>query len=192
MKLQIASRLAVYAVLELARNPDQQISAAEIGRTYGISTHHLAKVMHTLGRAGLVRRQMAALAQSGRFDVVGGAEALAGDFAAAAAGEADVADCIRRVRTETGYVLEPHTACGVLAAERTSPGETVPEIVLATAHPAKFAEAMAEITGAAVALPARLAHLLRDAERATSLANDLSQVERHIEAHARVMQKETQ
>lgn len=55
MKLQIASRLAVYAVMELARNPEQQISAAEIGKTYGISTHHLAKVMHNLGRSGLVR-----------------------------------------------------------------------------------------------------------------------------------------
>ena len=55
MRLQIASRLAVYAVLELAGNPDDQRSAAEIGDMYGISTHHLAKVLHALGRAGLVR-----------------------------------------------------------------------------------------------------------------------------------------
>ncbi|MDJ0949221.1 MAG: Rrf2 family transcriptional regulator [Alphaproteobacteria bacterium] len=55
MKLQIASRLAVFAVLELAAHPDRQISAAEIADKYGVSTHHLAKVMHTLGRAGLVR-----------------------------------------------------------------------------------------------------------------------------------------
>lgn len=55
MKLQIASRLAIYAVLELAGNPDGQMSAAEISGKYGISTHHLAKVLHTLGRAGLVR-----------------------------------------------------------------------------------------------------------------------------------------
>ena len=141
--------------------------------------------------AAVVRRQMAALAQSGRFDVAGGAQALAGDFSAAAASEAEVAACIRRVSAETGYVLEPHTACGVLAAERTAAG-TAPQVVLATAHPAKFAEAMAEITGAAVALPERLDHLLRERERATPLANNLSQVERHIEAHARVMQRETQ
>jgi len=55
VKLQIASRLAIYAVLELAGKPDSQMSAAEIGGKYGISTHHLAKVLHTLGRAGLVR-----------------------------------------------------------------------------------------------------------------------------------------
>ncbi len=55
MKLQIASRLAVYAVLELAGQPDAHHSAAEIGHKYGISTHHLSKVLHTLGRAGLVR-----------------------------------------------------------------------------------------------------------------------------------------
>jgi Rrf2 family protein len=55
MKLQTASRLAIYAVLELAGNPDRQLSAAEIGDKYDISTHHLAKVLHTLGRAGLVR-----------------------------------------------------------------------------------------------------------------------------------------
>jgi Rrf2 family protein len=55
MKLQMASRLAIYAVLELARDPEAQLSAAEIGRTYGISTHHLSKVLHVLGRAGLVK-----------------------------------------------------------------------------------------------------------------------------------------
>jgi Rrf2 family protein len=55
MKLQIASRLAIFAVLELAANSDRQLSVAEIGTKYGISNHHLAKVMHVLGRAGLVR-----------------------------------------------------------------------------------------------------------------------------------------
>ncbi len=55
MKLQIASRLAIYALLDLAAHPDTQVSVAEISEKYGISTHHLAKVMHTLGRANLVR-----------------------------------------------------------------------------------------------------------------------------------------
>ena len=55
MKLQTASRLAIYAVLELSADPDRQLSAAEIGDKFGISTHHLSKVLHTLGRAGLVR-----------------------------------------------------------------------------------------------------------------------------------------
>ncbi len=55
MKLQIASRLAVYAVLELAAHPDKQLSVGEIAAKYNVSSHHLAKVMNVLGRAGLVR-----------------------------------------------------------------------------------------------------------------------------------------
>jgi Rrf2 family protein len=55
MKLQIASRLAIFAVLELTAEPDRQLSVGEIGAKYGVSNHHLAKVMHVLGRAGLVR-----------------------------------------------------------------------------------------------------------------------------------------
>jgi Rrf2 family protein len=54
MKLQVASRLAIFALLELAARRDQQVSVAEISEKYGVSTHHLAKVMHALGRAGLV------------------------------------------------------------------------------------------------------------------------------------------
>lgn len=55
MKLQIASQLAIFAILELAAHPERQLSVGEIGAKYGISNHHLAKVMHVLGRAGLVR-----------------------------------------------------------------------------------------------------------------------------------------
>ena len=54
MKLQISSRLAIFALLELAAHPERQLSVAEIGKIYGASSHHLAKVMHVLGRAGLV------------------------------------------------------------------------------------------------------------------------------------------
>ncbi len=55
MKLQKATIFALYAVLELANEPDRQISTAEIAERYGISTHHLAKVMRTLVRAGLAQ-----------------------------------------------------------------------------------------------------------------------------------------
>jgi Rrf2 family protein len=55
MKLQVSSRLAILAVLELATDPERQMSVSEIGVLYGVSAHHLAKVMHTLGRANLVR-----------------------------------------------------------------------------------------------------------------------------------------
>jgi Rrf2 family protein len=55
VKLQVASRIAIFALLELADKSDRQLSVAEIGEKYRISSHHLAKVMNHLGRAGLVR-----------------------------------------------------------------------------------------------------------------------------------------
>ncbi|MEQ9329631.1 MAG: Rrf2 family transcriptional regulator [Rhodospirillales bacterium] len=54
MRLQKASRYALYAASELARDPDRQMSAGEIAAIYGISLNHLAKVLRELGRAGLV------------------------------------------------------------------------------------------------------------------------------------------
>ncbi len=53
--MQQSSRLAIYALIELAANPGRQLSAVEIGEKYRVSSHHLAKVLMTLGRAGLVQ-----------------------------------------------------------------------------------------------------------------------------------------
>ncbi len=55
MKLQVSTLIALYAVLELASDPSRQLSAREIAERYGISTHHLAKVMRPLVREGLVQ-----------------------------------------------------------------------------------------------------------------------------------------
>lgn len=55
MRLQISTQLAIFAVLELTARDGHQLSVADIGEKYGVSSHHLAKVMHVLGRAGLVR-----------------------------------------------------------------------------------------------------------------------------------------
>ena len=55
MRLQISTQLAIFAALELAAREGQQLSVADIGEKYGVSSHHLAKVMHVMGRAGLVR-----------------------------------------------------------------------------------------------------------------------------------------
>lgn len=54
MRLQKATRFALYSVLELAAHPERQLSAGEIADKYGISINHLAKVLRTLGRSGLV------------------------------------------------------------------------------------------------------------------------------------------
>ena len=135
--------------------------------------------------AALIRGQMASLAQSGRFEVQGGPERLARDFAAGSASEAEVAACIRETLANSGYKLEPHSACGLIASRKQTPRQGVPEVVLATAHPAKFTEAMTEITKASTPLPDRLAHLLTDPERVTVLANDLRAVQTYIRDNTR-------
>ncbi len=54
MKLQINTTLALYSVLEFAAAPERHIPAAEIAEKYGVSPHHLAKVLAELARAGIV------------------------------------------------------------------------------------------------------------------------------------------
>ena len=54
MRLQQATRCALFAILELAQDPDRQISAPDIAEKYEISANHLAKVLRDLVRAGLV------------------------------------------------------------------------------------------------------------------------------------------
>jgi Rrf2 family protein len=54
MRLQKATQCALFAVLELAKDPERQISAADIAEKFDISANHLAKVMRDLARARLV------------------------------------------------------------------------------------------------------------------------------------------
>jgi Rrf2 family protein len=54
MKLQKNTSLALYSVLEFAAHPNRHVSAAEIAAKYGVSSHHLAKVLSELARAGVV------------------------------------------------------------------------------------------------------------------------------------------
>lgn len=55
MKLNKASLFALFAVLELASDPERQLSTGEIASKYGISPHHLAKIMRDLVHEGLVQ-----------------------------------------------------------------------------------------------------------------------------------------
>jgi Rrf2 family protein len=54
MKLQISTSLALYSTLEFAANAEQAVSAADIAAKYRVSTHHLAKVLRELVRAGIL------------------------------------------------------------------------------------------------------------------------------------------
>lgn len=130
--------------------------------------------------AAAVRRMMGSLKQSGAFDVGPLHGALTADFAAAAATQAEVASAILKVRSEAGYTADPHTACAIVALDKTRPNSATPQVVLATAHPAKFPDAMAAITGGRPELPPRLSRLMTDPERVTKLADDLAAIERHV------------
>jgi threonine synthase len=135
--------------------------------------------------AAWVRSRMGALAQSGRFELSEQVlDRLRADFDAATATVDEAAACIRRVRTASGYLLDPHTACGVVAAEKILKAGATPHVVLATASPAKFPGAVAAITGERPALPPRLACLMTDPERMTVLPNDLIAVQRFVSQRA--------
>jgi threonine synthase len=108
------------------------------------------------------------------------------NFVAERVDQAAVADCIRRVKADSGYLLDPHSACAVVAARKalTNQSRHIPHIAFATAHPAKFPDAMQEITGERPALPPRLASLMTDPERIAVLPNDLAAVQRFVEDRA--------
>lgn len=81
---------------------------------------------------------------------------------------------ITRVHQASGYLADPHSAIGI-AASRAHPPEdaSVPVVAVATAHPAKFPEAVAQATGIRPALPPHLADLHDRPERFTVARNDL-------------------
>jgi len=152
-----------------------------------ISSNFERYLFEASGRdAGFIRSAMGALAQGGRFELGKTcAERFSAEFTSSAASETDVADAIRRTKAASGYVLDPHTACGLIALERTAPQSEVPGVVLATAHPAKFPDAMEKITGERPGLPPRLSSLLTDPERFPTVENDLAAVKRLVADLAR-------
>ncbi len=91
-------------------------------------------------------------------------------FSAHATDDAGTIACIKQTYAECGILLDPHTATGVAATQALKPeGITV---TLATAHPAKFPEAVKEATGISPALPPHLADLFERIEKITPLARD--------------------
>ncbi|HTI88312.1 MAG TPA: threonine synthase [Alphaproteobacteria bacterium] len=80
---------------------------------------------------------------------------------------------IGRMYEETGEVLDPHSAVAVAGAERCRRNEAVPMVAIATAHPAKFPDAVERAVGFRPELPPSLADLLKRPERAATVANDL-------------------
>ena len=97
---------------------------------------------------------------------------------------------IGRTYKETGLLIDPHSAVAVAAA-RSARGEAGngPMVALATAHPAKFPEAVERATGVRPALPEPLADLLDRRERVAVLPNDIAAVSRFVGERARLRQR---
>ena len=89
---------------------------------------------------------------------------------------------IRRLHAATGYLADPHTAIGVAAARAMPCGGGVPVVAMATAHPAKFPDAMQRAMGQRPMLPPRMADLFEREERYTILPNQLAVVEAAVRA----------
>jgi threonine synthase len=150
-----------------------------------VSSNFERALFDAYGRDGrAIAAQMEALRTEGSFPVSQGAlQILRDTFASGRASEAETLATIARVHAETGEILCPHSAVAVKVAEETAdPG--VPMIALATAHPAKFPDAVENATGIRPALPKRMADLYERPERMTEIGNDLVAIERLIEERA--------
>ena len=100
---------------------------------------------------------------------------LRGTFASGLCSEEETLATIARVHATTGEVLCPHSAVGVKVAEEHL--VATPMITLATAHPAKFPDAVERATGLRPGLPPRMADLFDRSERVTRVPNDLGALE---------------
>ena len=113
-------------------------------------------------------------------------------FAADRADEDEVAATIRTVRRDTGNFVDPHTAVGIAVAEKETRDPAVPMVVLSTAHPAKFPDAVEAACGERPDLPDWLSDLNKRPERVTVLPADQSAVERFVQTTSRAAQEERQ
>ncbi len=144
-----------------------------------VSSNFERLLFELLDREGAaVTALMGELGGAGRFTLPQGAlDRLRAGFDSACASEEETSAAIRATLRATGEVICPHTAVGVHAAAVRRGDPAVPMVVLATAHPAKFPDAVEAACGIRPALPPRLADLMQRPERTTRVANDLKAIE---------------
>ena len=106
-------------------------------------------------------------------------------FASYSVDDATILEVIREAHQRTKELLDPHTATGYRAAERVRADAATPMITLATAHPAKFAEAVVEAGFPGVPLPAHMDGLLEREEHYTVLPAELAAVQQFVAENRR-------
>jgi len=145
-----------------------------------VSSNFERALFDAYGRdAHAVGADMASLRSEGGFAVGQGAiESLREWFASGRVSEEETSATIARTLRETGELLCPHSAVGVHVAESFL--GTTPMVTLATAHPAKFPDAVEAATGLRPPLPPRMADLYDRRERVTRVPNDLETLKQII------------
>jgi threonine synthase len=106
-------------------------------------------------------------------------------FAAHSVSEQDTDATIRTFYETTGTLIDPHTAVAIAAAKVEAVQPDTPMVVLSTAHPAKFPEAVSRATGVVPEQPERLKAKLGQTERCEIMPNDFARVAEFISATAR-------
>ncbi len=135
------------------------------------------------GDSAQVAALMASLKQSGGFTLSEPIwRQLQATFQAVCVDDAQTTGTIRQTYKNTGYLLDPHTAVGVHAVEQLERHADTAYVTLATAHPAKFPDAVEAATGAHPALPAHLADLFEWEERFTRLPADSEAVKAFLQS----------
>ncbi|THD42298.1 MAG: pyridoxal-phosphate dependent enzyme, partial [Bradyrhizobium sp.] len=154
-----------------------------------ISSNFERLLFDAYGRdAAAIRALMGALAQGGEFAIAPRAlAAIKRDFDARRVDETQCADEMARVYRDSGIILDPHSAVGVHAArEALKRDPATPVVALATAHPAKFSDAVERAIGVKPETPRRLRGLETRRERFTVLPNDAAAVAKFVRERARV------
>jgi threonine synthase len=143
-----------------------------------VSSNHERLLFELLGRDGPAVAELL-----GRFRALGSVEAPVDPvFSAAAVDDAATVDEIRTLHAETGYIADPHTAVGIAAARRARRHPDLPLVCLATAHPAKFPDAVEQALGFRPEPPEALARLADIPERFVTLPADLDTIAAHVDA----------
>jgi len=137
-----------------------------------VSSNFERALFDAYGRDGAAVAALMAEMTGGGFTISQGAlQMLRESFASGSASESETRATIARVHAQTGQVICPHSAVGVSVAEAHL--GTTAMITLATAHPAKFPDAVQAAIRQRPALPAHLADLYQRPERVTRVPNDL-------------------
>ncbi len=129
-----------------------------------------------------VKEDMETFAATGRMDLSDLKDRVARDFASQSVSEDETIATIGQFYQDQDYLLDPHTAVGVRAGQKLK-GDR-PMVCLATAHPAKFGEAVQKAIGKEVELPTALAELADLESRCEVMDADVDLIRDYVRKHA--------